>query len=65
MHLVLDDDEAAVLLDFIERHLGDMSMEISHTDSPTYRHTLRERRDTLRRIASRLTDLEGDDRAAS
>jgi len=64
MLLELNDDEAAVLRDFLERHLGDMSMEISHTDSPAFRAALRLRRDTLRLIALRLAAMVPDDRAA-
>jgi hypothetical protein len=65
MQLELNDDEAAALRDFIERHLGDLSMEISHTDSPAFRQTLRLRRDTLRLIATRIAATTGEDRAVS
>jgi hypothetical protein len=65
MQLELTSDEAAVLREMIEAHLGDLSMEISHTDSPTFRQALRLRRDVLRLIAARIATTARDDRAVS
>lgn len=64
MQLTLSDDETDVLLDFLEQHFGAMSMEISHTDNPTYRSELRRRRDSLRGIRDSLR-AAADDRAAT
>ena len=50
MHLDLTEQEAEVLRDFLERWLGDLSMEISHTDNPIYRRAVRVQRDALRRV---------------
>lgn len=55
MQLTLSDHEAEVLRTFLGRRLGDLSMEISHTDNPAYRRDLRADRDTLRRVYDVLT----------
>lgn len=54
MHLELTDAQSAALRDFLERQLGDLSMEISHTDNPGFRKTLVERRDLLRGVHAAL-----------
>jgi hypothetical protein len=35
MNVELSMDEASVLREILEHHLGDMSAEISHTDNPS------------------------------
>ena len=55
MQLQLTEDEVAILRDLLEWRLGNLSMEISHTDNPAYRRGLREHRDALRRIRDALT----------
>lgn len=54
MQLELSVEEALALRDFLDRRLGDLSMEISHTDNPAYRRVLRTERDLLRRVHSAL-----------
>jgi hypothetical protein len=54
MHLDLTEEDAEVLRDFLGRWLGDLSMEISHTDNPAYRRSVRLQRDALRRIYDAL-----------
>jgi hypothetical protein len=55
MRLDLTEQEAAVLRDYLGRWLGDMSMEISHTDNPAYRRSMRLERDVLRRVYDSLS----------
>lgn len=59
MELVLSEEEAEVLRDFLRAQFGNLSMEISHTDNPDYRRDLRVRRDVLLRIHDRLGDTLG------
>ncbi|MPZ94946.1 MAG: hypothetical protein GEU96_08510 [Propionibacteriales bacterium] len=54
MHLELTDDEAAALHDVLSTWLGDVSVEIRHTDNRSVRSGLRARRESLRRIVDRL-----------
>lgn len=54
MLLELDDQQAAVLRDHLATALGDLNMEISHTDNPAFRDTLRERREVLRHVHTAL-----------
>jgi hypothetical protein len=55
MHLDLTEEEAEVLRDVLGRWLGDLSMEISHTDNPVYRRAVRVQRDALRRVYNALS----------
>jgi hypothetical protein len=50
MQLELTDEQGAVLHEVLDRVLGDLNMEISHTDNPRYRESLRERRGMLREV---------------
>jgi hypothetical protein len=54
MQLHLTPDEAETLRDFLRHRMGDLSMEISHTDNPAYRRIVRDQRDTLRRVYEAL-----------
>lgn len=54
MRLELSTEEAAVLREFLGRRMGDLSMEISHTDNPAFRRTLRSERDLLRQVYEAL-----------
>jgi hypothetical protein len=63
MRLELTDDEAEVLRDLLSRVLGDLSMEISHTDNPSYRQLVRSHRDALRRLHDALLAGGGDEPA--
>lgn len=54
MQLELTTDEATALRELLDRHLGDMSAEISHTDNPAFRVHLRARRDALAAVRAKL-----------
>jgi hypothetical protein len=54
MKVDLNDKEATVLREVLERHVSDMYAEISHTDNPAFRSGLREQRDVLRAIRDKL-----------
>jgi hypothetical protein len=54
MNLDLGGEEVALLRELLDRHLGDMYAEISHTDNPTFRSRLRAERDLLKGIRERL-----------
>lgn len=57
MNVELSMDEASVLREILEHHLGDMSAEISHTDNPEFRSLLRERRDHMKSVRDKLSDV--------
>jgi hypothetical protein len=48
MRLELDDGQIDLLRVLLDTALRDLNYEIADTDLPAYRHTLRERRETLR-----------------
>jgi hypothetical protein len=54
MQLELTDAELDALRHLLDRHLGEMYAEISHTDNPAYRAELREVRDLLRAVRGKL-----------
>lgn len=54
MTLDVDVLEAAALRDLVEARLTNLSSEIRHTDSPRLRQELRDLRETLRALRSRL-----------
>jgi hypothetical protein len=54
MQLHLTDEEAAELQDLVEARLGNLYVEISHTDNREYRQGLRDRRERLRRVLAEL-----------
>lgn len=54
MRVNLTNGEVLVLRGLLDRHLGDMSAEISHTDNPTFRARLREEREALRAVRTKL-----------
>ena len=62
MQIEILDRDAAVLRDVLTAWLGEISTEIRHTDNPSVRLGLRERRDSIRRIRDLL---EPDQQAAS
>jgi hypothetical protein len=57
MHIDLTPDEAEALRDVIANSLRDLTSEIHHTDSRTFRHELRNRREVLLRISERLREV--------
>lgn len=57
MTLELTHAQATALSGLLQEALGNMSVEIRHTDSPGYRNGLRERRDALRAIQTQLAGV--------
>jgi hypothetical protein len=62
MQIQILDGDAIVLRDVLTAWLGEVSTEIRHTDNPSVRLGLRERRDSVRRIRDLL---DPDQQAAS
>jgi len=57
MHmLTLDDNERALLLEFLEPHLKELSHEIHKTDSREYREGLQARIAMLKQLLTRLRE---------
>ena len=54
MELTVTEAEATELRDLLDGSLGDLSSEIADTDNPSYRLTLKERRDHLRSVLDKL-----------
>ncbi|MGH3316341.1 MAG: hypothetical protein ACRDO0_09380 [Nocardioidaceae bacterium] len=54
MQIEILDGDASVLRDVLTAWLGEVSTEIRHTDNPSVRLGLRERRDSVRRIRDLL-----------
>lgn len=54
MQLDLSQEEAVALRECLAASLKDLPSEIRHTDSPTFRISLRLRRELLQRISDRL-----------
>ena len=57
MILNLSESQAEELRQTLEGVLGDMSSEIADTDNPSYRLTLKERRDHLRSVRDKLAGV--------
>lgn len=55
MHIELTDDEVIALRETLTSWLGELSVEIRHTDDPGFRSGLRARRDSLRSVRDRLS----------
>jgi hypothetical protein len=58
MNVDLTQDEASALRSLLDRDLGEMYAEISHTDNPAFRARLRSERELLRAVRARLGDAE-------
>ena len=58
MQIDIEDADAEVLRDVLDRWLGEVSAEIRHTDNPGVRERLRARRDGVRRVLDRLASQE-------
>jgi hypothetical protein len=54
--LTLDDNERALLLEFLEPHLKELSHEIHKTDSREYREGLQARIAMLKQLLTRLRE---------
>ncbi|MGD8319470.1 MAG: hypothetical protein PVJ02_03420 [Gemmatimonadota bacterium] len=63
IHLDLDPKEAEVLRKTLETYLSELRTEIAHTDSPSYREGLKERKEVLKRVTEQLA-AEGQAGAA-
>ena len=50
MNIELTQDEVVALHEVLTQRLADLRVEIRHTDSPTFRAGLLERRELLRRV---------------
>lgn len=55
MKLELNQTEEQVLAETLESSLSRLQDEIAHTDSRDYRETLKERKEVLRNLRSRLS----------
>ncbi len=54
MQIELTDEDAVMLRDVLSSYLGDLSMEIRHTDNPRFRRELAHRRAILTQIRAGL-----------
>ena len=54
--LELSDKQHEILTDVLQNLLGDMSYEISDTDTAAFKDQLKERRDEIQAIADQLKD---------
>ena len=54
--LELTPDEGKALLEFLERYLSNLRIEIVNTEDREFRRSLREREDIIRNIAGRLKE---------
>lgn len=54
IHLDLNPREAHTLRKALETYLAELHSEIAHTDSPSYRDGLRERKEVLERVTQQL-----------
>jgi hypothetical protein len=54
MNIELSDDEVVALHELLTHRLGDLSVEIRHTDKRSFREGLIQRRDALRRVQALL-----------
>jgi hypothetical protein len=64
MHITLTDEDAEVVRAYLAHRLGDLSMEISHTDNPAFRRLLRADRDVLLRLHDTLAAGEAGESLA-
>jgi hypothetical protein len=54
MQISISDQDAAILRELLDAKLIDLRREISHTDSPRFRHTLEEVETMLQRLLPQL-----------
>jgi hypothetical protein len=54
MQISISDQDAAILRELLDAKLIDLRREISHTDSPRFRHTLEEVETMLERLLPQL-----------
>jgi rRNA-processing protein FCF1 len=54
--LELTPDEGKALLEFLERYLSNLRIEIVNTEDREFRRSLRQREDIIRTIAGRLKE---------
>lgn len=63
MELILTDDEARTLRDFLHDHLQDLQFEVARTDTRTVRHILLARQELIERLLALLNEKCKDDAA--
>jgi hypothetical protein len=54
MELILTEDEASTLRDFLHDHLHELQFEVARTEVKALRHTLRIRQDLIERLLEQL-----------
>lgn len=59
MQLEVNDEELRVLRQLVEEKLAELSVEIRHTDTPSFRDEVKQRRETLRRVDEVLRQSGG------
>ena len=53
-NLELTEDEAALLTELLQSHLGDLRMEIAGTDLQSFRDKLRKKEEIIKQMIDRL-----------
>ena len=56
MELILTDDEARILRDFLRDHLQELQFEIARTEAKTFRHELLPRQELIEQLLVRLDE---------
>ena len=56
MELILTDDEARILRDFLHDHLQAFQCEVARTEAKTLRHVLLARQELIERLLVRLDE---------
>lgn len=64
MQLPVNSEDVQVLRQVVEAKLAELTVEIRHTDTRTYREELKQRRDVLRRLDDALIQLGEAETAA-
>lgn len=54
----LDASEAAILREILEADISDLRMEIANTDQKDFRDHLKERKELLKSILDRMSEVE-------
>lgn len=54
MELILSDDDARMLLDFLRDHLREVEFEVARTDAKDLRHVLLGRQELVKRLVAEL-----------
>lgn len=54
MELILNDDDARTLRDFLRDHLHDLQLEVARTEAKDFRHILLARQELIERLLALL-----------